>query len=113
MALHVRVIGRPLALGEFVENLREGLDLARVIYLSQIEIVLQGLRLRGVRALGQFRLIEVGLECPEDVLGVVDEVKHEGRVLAGNHAVQVRECLHRLHAVEPVHHATAEMLDEL
>ena len=94
------MIGRPLTLGRLVEHLRERLDLAPVVHLRLIELVLQRLELRRVGGLRQLRLVVVGLECPEDVLGVVYEVEHEGRVFPRDHAVQARKRLYRLHAVE-------------
>ena len=93
-----------LAFGGLVEDLREGLDLAPVVDLRLVELVLQRLQLRRVGRLCQLGLVVVGLEGAVDVLGVVDEVEHERRVLAGDHPVQARERLHRLHAVEPLVH---------
>ena len=51
VALHVRVVGRALALRRLVEDLRERLDLAPVVDLRLIELVLQRLELRRVGGL--------------------------------------------------------------
>ena len=104
MALHVRVVGGALTLRGLVEDLRERLDLAPVVDLRLIELVLQRLEHRWVGRFRKLGLVVVGLEGPEDVLGVVDEVEHERRVLARDHAVQPRKGLHGLHPVKPLVH---------
>ena len=60
--------------------------------------MLQLVELVRVRRLGDHRLLVVGLEGPLDLFGVVDEVEDEGVLLAGRHAVQPRQRLHRLDA---------------
>ena len=80
----------------------EGLDFAPVVNLRLIQVVLQRFQLRRIGCLLNVRLVIVRFEGAVDVLGLIDEIQHERRVLAGDHAVESRQRLHRLNAVEPL-----------
>jgi hypothetical protein len=48
-----------------------------VVHLHLVQLVLQGLQFRRVRGFGQLRLVVVGLECADDVLGVIDDIEYD------------------------------------
>ena len=93
------VVGSSLVLGRLVEHLSEGFDLTAVVDLFLIELVLECFQARRVRRLGKLSLVVIRFERPEDVLRVVDEVQNERCILAGDHSVQPRQRLHRLHSI--------------
>ena len=100
--LQAGVVGRALQVARLVEHAGERFDLAPEVHLGAVQIVFQRLQPGRVGRRLHFRAVVVRLERPEDVLGAVDEVEDERRVLAGRSAVEPRERLHRLHPVEPL-----------
>ena len=73
--------------------------------------VVDEIRVADVR---QLRRRVVGLERLEHILGVVHEIQHIGRVLAGMGTVQARERLHGLDARQPlidVHPAQQRLIE--
>ena len=112
--LQTGVVGRALPRARLVEHAGERFDLAPEVHLGAVRIVFQRLQPGRVGRRLHFRAVVVRLERPEDVLGVVDEVEDERRVLAGRGAVEPRERLHRLHPVEPlvdVHRAQQRLVE--
>lgn len=66
----------------------KGLDLVPVVDLHLIQLVLERFELGRVGHLGQTGFVVIGLECPENILGIVDEIQHKRRVFSLNHAVE-------------------------
>ena len=82
-------------------------DLEVVVVAGGVELGAQvedEVRVGGGREFGRG---VVGLEGGEDFLGVVHEIQHVGRVLAGVGAVQAGEGLHGLDAGQPLVHVHA------
>ncbi|OPZ47268.1 MAG: hypothetical protein BWY92_01828 [Firmicutes bacterium ADurb.BinA052] len=104
LALHEGVVLGRLFFERLVEDAGERLDLALVIDLRLVQLVLELLQLVRIGHPLEAGGVVVGLEGAINVLRLVDEVQDEGRLLAGDLAVEARERLHRLHAVEALVH---------
>lgn len=68
------------------------------------QLVVQGKDQVRVRHVGQFRRLVIGLEGTQDIVGLVEEVQHEGAGfrLVGVDAIQARQRLQALHAGQVV-----------
>ena len=71
-----------------------------MVDLHLVELVLEPVELVRVGAVLKPGLVVVGGEGRLDVLGIVDEVEDERRLLAGRDPVEPRQRLHGLHPVE-------------
>ena len=100
LRFEARMVVRPPQHRRQVEGARERLDLALVVDLHRVEFVLQRLELVRVGGGQQFGPVVVRREGFADVLRVVHEIEHERRRFARRHAVEARERLHGLHAVQ-------------
>ena len=103
-----------VAVGVLQQHLHHPLDLELVVVALGIELGLEIEDQVGIGGHGQLGRGVVSLEGRQDVVGVVDEIHHEGGVFAWVAAVQAREGLYRLDAIEaPVHiHAAEQRLIE-
>ena len=96
------------------EDLRDRVDLLLPVQPRRVEVILQLVDDVRVLRLAELGPVVVDPEGSQDLLGLVDEVDDEGRVLAARDAVQPREGLHRLDARDAlveVHRAELRLVE--
>ncbi len=96
------MVGRRLGRFGFEEYLAEIVDLFAVEHLHPFKLALKLVELPWLGFLADDRLFVIRFESVLNVLSVIDEIQNKRVFLAGASAVETRQCLHGLDAIQPL-----------